>query len=97
VIAYLGGVAEGDIVGGGGSTHSPPFEAINIEHSVVHNLPVQGAVGGVVPGPVDVMEAPKDKHARIPKRSTHNKTHIKRHCHHRKITFKISPISNIRK
>jgi hypothetical protein len=63
-VCQIGGVAEGDVVGGGGSARSLPFEAVNIEHSVVvHSLPVQGAVGGVVPGPVDVMEAPEDGNA----------------------------------
>jgi hypothetical protein len=103
VVCQIGCVVEGDIAGGGGGTHSPPFEAVNIEHSVVvHGLPVQGAVGGDVPRPVDVMEAPEDGNAirsllGYPKKSTHNKTHIKRHCNHRQITCKISPISNIRK
>jgi hypothetical protein len=32
-------VAEGDVAGGGGGTHSP------------HGLPVQGAVVGIVPRP----------------------------------------------
>jgi hypothetical protein len=57
-------VAEGDVAGGGGGAHSPPFEAVNIEHSVVvHGLLVQRAVGGAVPGLVDVMEAPEDGNA----------------------------------
>jgi hypothetical protein len=60
-----GGVVGGDIAGGGGSAHSPPYrdvEVVSIEHTVlVHDLPVQGAVGGAVPGPVDAMEAPEER------------------------------------
>jgi hypothetical protein len=50
-------VAEGNVAGSGGSAHSRSYrdvEAISIEHNVpVHGLPVQGAVGGAVPGAVD--------------------------------------------
>jgi hypothetical protein len=44
--------------------HSLPYrdvEAVGIEHTVLmHGLPVQGAVGGAVAGPVDAMEAPEE-------------------------------------
>jgi hypothetical protein len=56
------GVAEGDVAG---SAHSPPYrdvEAVGIEHSVlVHGLPMQGAIGDAVPGPVDAMEALEER------------------------------------
>jgi hypothetical protein len=59
------GVAGGDVAGSGGSTHSPPYrdvKAVGIEHIVfVHDVPVQGAVGGIVPRPVDAMEAPEER------------------------------------